>query len=128
MRGAVYRQGCDGGMLLVLGLGLASAPVLEPELVLVLELEPEPEPVLEPEHAPEPGVSTTVLTSPYERSPGTGDTLAAQPWRQPLQPSCASRRLLPSVSKSTRHAAVSWLAKLVVRIMGIGRETRPLLR
>lgn len=116
----VYRQGCDGGMLLVLGLGPASA--LAPGLVLV------PEPVLEPEHAPEPGVSTTVLTSPYEHSPGTGDTPAARPWRQPLQPFSASRRLSPSVSKSTRHAAVSWLAKLVVRIMGIARETQLLLR
>lgn len=126
----VYRQGCDGGMLLVLVLGPASAlaPEAEPVLVLVLELEPEPEPVPVLEHAPEPGVSTTVLTSPYAHSPGTGDTLAARPWRQPLQPFCASRRLSPSVSKSTRHAAVSWLAKLVVRIMGIARETRLLLR
>lgn len=112
----VYRQGCDGGMLLVLVLGPASAPVLEPELVLVLE------------HAPEPGVSTTALTSPYEHSPAAADTPAARPWRQPLQPFCASRRSSPSVSKSTRHAAVSWLAKLVVRIMGIARETRLLLR
>lgn len=124
----VYRQGCDGGMLLVLVHGPASALAPEPELVLVLVLVLEPEPVPVLEHAPEPGVSTTVLTSPYAHSPGTGDTLAARPWRQPLRPFCASRRLSPSVSKSTRHAAVSWLAKLVVRIMGIARETRLLLR